>query len=96
MMNKEQNSTNTIGLMVREKILRELLMANVKIEVKKDRMKSKKQQAQLDKVAFHQEVIKELPWKMMMITLDEEKETNQTNNLDGVVMTAWVMRSKNQ
>lgn len=82
--------------MVREKILRELLMANVKIEVKKDRMKSKKQQAQLDKVAFHQEVIKELPWKMMMITLDEEKETNQTNNLDGVVMTAWVMRSKNQ
>lgn len=96
MMNKEQNSTNTIGLMVREKILRELLMANVKIEVRKDRMKSKKQQAQLDKVAFHQEVIKELPWKMMMITLDEEKETNQTNNLDGVVMTAWVMRSKNQ
>jgi len=95
-MNKEQNSTNTIGLMVREKILRELLMANVKIEVRKDRMKSKKQQAQLDKVAFHQEVIKELPWKMMMITLDEEKETNQTNNLDGVVMTAWVMRSKNQ
>lgn len=82
--------------MVREKILRELLMANVKIEVKKDRMKSKKQQAQLDKVAFHREVIKELPWKMMMITLDEEKETNQTNNLDGVVMTAWVMRSKNQ
>lgn len=82
--------------MVREKILRELLMANVKIEVKKDRMKSKKQQAQLDKVAFRQEVIKELPWKMMMITLDEEKETNQTNNLDGVVMTAWVMRSKNQ
>ena len=82
--------------MVREKILRELLMANVKIEVRKDRMKSKKQQAQLDKVAFHQEVIKELPWKMMMITLDEEKETNQTNNLDGVVMTAWVMRSKNQ
>lgn len=96
MMNKEQNSTNTIGLMVREKILRELLMANVKIEVRKDRMKSKKQQAQLDKVAFHQEVIKELPWKMMMITLDEEKETNQTNNLDGVAMTAWVMRSKNQ
>lgn len=96
MMNKEQNSTNTIGLMVREKTLRELLMANVKIEVRKDRMKSKKQQAQLDRAAFHQEVIKELPWKMMMITLDEEKETNQTNNLDGVVMTAWVMRSKNQ